>query len=394
MAPLFSFVREVEPSTWQWAFKLRLIRCYDLPPYENSGPTFECIFHDQEIFDDSFTSSMFEFKNFRDLKNAYVIDENELFDVIGKIIARDSPQNKEINVRATKLLDLIIEDLENNKLPCTLWENFVDKIMAYLGSIGDESVVVILQMCRARRFRGEVRVQSTFFVTKMIINGNLAEFLEFRNRMNSDCKTPTNSISTISMKSTPNIMEELSNAKDIFRTIEQVSENNEVGSFWVYARIVYIESHGTWGYLSCKKCPKKMIVVGDKFYCEKCDKFDTTGNIRFKIQVRVVDSTGNAIFLLWDRESIQLIGKIALELKTEMKNQESDLFSKLNNTDTREVEVLSSGDEVSTPIQSTSKEVPSQDVLNDSTLKRTHMDEFLSTAPDKKFKAIIKQEKD
>ncbi|XP_073022293.1 uncharacterized protein [Primulina eburnea] len=103
---------------------------------------------------------MFEFKSFRDLKNADVIDENELFDVIGKIIARDPPQNKEISGRATKLLDLVIEDLENNKLPCTLWGNFVDEIMAYLGTVGDEPVVVILQMCRARRFRGEVRVQS------------------------------------------------------------------------------------------------------------------------------------------------------------------------------------------------------------------------------------------
>ncbi|XP_073136986.1 replication protein A 70 kDa DNA-binding subunit B-like [Henckelia pumila] len=100
-------------------------------------------------------------------------------------------------------------------------------------------------------------------------------------------------------------MDELSNSKDIFRTVEQVSENDE------------------W-YLSCKKYPKKVNAVGGKFYCENYDNLDTQENMRYKIQVRVVDHTGNAVFLLWDREGVELIGKTTLELKSEMENQGID----------------------------------------------------------------------
>ncbi|XP_073158107.1 replication protein A 70 kDa DNA-binding subunit B-like [Henckelia pumila] len=384
MTPLFRLIREVNTSNMHWALKLRLVRSYDLPAYGNKGnPTLECIFHDKEgsrihatikdgilekvkpilkeghlyavknvivaenmlkykttkneykinffsktniceIFDDDFPSIMFQFKSFKDLKNEYVIDQTKFYDVIGKMVSRDAPQNREVNGRATKLIDFILEDLENNNLACTLWENFVDDMMAFLDTIGEDPVVVVLQMCRAKKIMGEVRVSNTFYITKMILNGNWSEILEFRTRMNSDVKTSTNSISTTSMSYSQTIVEELTNANDSLRTIEQIFENNEVGSFWIYGRIVCMESRGNWWYLSCKKYPKKVNVVGDKFYCEKCDHLDTTENMRFKIHVRVVDTTGNAVFLLWDRECIKLIGKTVHEINAEIENQGTD----------------------------------------------------------------------
>ncbi|XP_073153542.1 replication protein A 70 kDa DNA-binding subunit B-like [Henckelia pumila] len=208
----------------------------------------------------------------------------------------------------------------------------------------------------------------------------------------------------MSLSSAQTIMDELINSKDIFRTIEQVSENDEVGNFLVYAKIVSVESNGNWWYFSCKKCPKKVNAVGGKFYCEKCDNLDTQGNMRYKIQVRVVDQTGNAVFLLWDRDSAELIGKTSLELKSEMENQDIDapempkdfeyladqnILFKLqvktnqnhgfNKIYTVMKLVLSLEDEVSTPLKLTGKIVISQDGLRDSTSKRKLMDEFSST---------------
>ncbi|XP_052193956.1 uncharacterized protein LOC127802280 [Diospyros lotus] len=70
-----------------------------------------------------------------------------------------------------------------------------------------------------------------------------------------------------------------------------------------------------WWYLSCKKCAKKVKENGNRFYWEKCERFDTSGNPRFKIRVRIVDGTESASFLLWDRECLQLIGKSTSELR-------------------------------------------------------------------------------
>lgn len=50
MAPLFSLIRDVNPSKTQWALRLRLVRCYDVPVFRNRSQiaSTECIFHDRE----------------------------------------------------------------------------------------------------------------------------------------------------------------------------------------------------------------------------------------------------------------------------------------------------------------------------------------------------------
>lgn len=69
-----------------------------------------------------------------------------------------------------------------NKVSCTLWGDFVNDIMTCLEKVGEEPMVIVLQMCRAKQFRGEISVSNTFHVSKMIINGTLEEIVEFRDR--------------------------------------------------------------------------------------------------------------------------------------------------------------------------------------------------------------------
>lgn len=67
-------------------------------------------------------------------------------------------------------------------MSCTLWGEYVDDIMMYLDKVGEEPVIIVLQMCRAKQYKGEVSVSNTYFVTKMIVNENLDEIHDFRNR--------------------------------------------------------------------------------------------------------------------------------------------------------------------------------------------------------------------
>ncbi|XP_073153264.1 replication protein A 70 kDa DNA-binding subunit A-like [Henckelia pumila] len=405
MPPLFSTIRQLDPLNTHWALKLRLLRCYKQPVFQKETFGIECVFHDEEgsrihgnikkeemikrlmpilkegqifaiknmvivqngmtykttqneyklifstdtnfceVFDDTFPNFMFQFKPFSTLTIAGdVVDETTLFDVIGRLVAINSPQNKETNGRTRRLIDFVLEDTENNRLPCTLWGEFVDKMTNYLEKVDQEAIIVILQMCRAKPYKGEMRVSNVFHITNLIVNEDLKEVCEFRK--------------------------------------------------------------------------------GDRFYCKKCNRMDVTGNLRFKIHTRVVDHTGNAVFLLWDRECVTLIGKIAMDLRVDEKihgffgtytvmkvivdhslmekycvetfeSQESDVYSKLRSSEIEHTrEICSSEDEVKTPQKTTTKAIISSDVLNDSTLKRSLIDEFSSTASGKKMKSTIKQEKD
>ncbi|OIT21967.1 hypothetical protein A4A49_60342, partial [Nicotiana attenuata] len=89
------------------------------------------------------------------------------------------------------------------------------------------------------------------------------------------------------------------------------------GPCWIVASIENLELGKGWSYVSCKKCQKKVDKVGNIFQCPnpKCKNEDYSALIRYKLQVRVMDSTGSISLLLWDREAMFLIGKSAKELK-------------------------------------------------------------------------------
>lgn len=58
--------------------------------------------------------------------------------------------------------------IRNNRLSCTLMEDFVDELMSYLDkSSEEEHIVIIHQMYHAKRFKGEIYVPNTYHVTQI-----------------------------------------------------------------------------------------------------------------------------------------------------------------------------------------------------------------------------------
>ncbi|CAA0806626.1 Unknown protein [Striga hermonthica] len=229
-------------------------------------------------------------------------------------------------------------------------------------------------------------------------------------------------------------------------TQECVFHDAVVGSYWVYGKIASVETNGNWWYISCNKCPKKLTPAGGKFYCEKCDVLDSNGKIRYKIQIRVVDHTGNAAFLMWDKESTELLGKTAPELKAnndegvipdeidnlidmkvlfkvqirsaqlgvsngvytvikltkdrsliskvrgaQLDSEETNIFSNLNHA-LESDKFSSSVNKVKTPIEVL--KVASDEATESTGLKRNLMDEFSATGKGKNLMVQVKKEKE
>lgn len=62
-------------------------------------------------------------------------------------------------------------------------EDFVDELMSYLDkSSEEEHIVIIHQMCHAKRFKGEIYVPNTYHVTQIKKNGEGDEYVDFRMR--------------------------------------------------------------------------------------------------------------------------------------------------------------------------------------------------------------------
>ncbi|CAH9066018.1 unnamed protein product, partial [Cuscuta europaea] len=78
------------------------------------------------------------------------------------------------------MMELTLGDPEGNRLGCVLWNKYIDQYMEYVTENVGRPVYVIFQLCRPKRYQGTLSVSSSFDVSKLIINGNSSEFIEFQ----------------------------------------------------------------------------------------------------------------------------------------------------------------------------------------------------------------------
>ncbi|CAH9056605.1 unnamed protein product, partial [Cuscuta epithymum] len=171
----------------------------------------------------------------------------------------------------------------------------VEMLLTYKLTTSDP-IVMLLQCCKARKYQGHVHVSNMFNTTKVILNGDEEEFADFKSRM--ALRTGQGLSFTIT-SDTSNDADIAMGQQDLI-TIEALGKLQEDGKHWVYGEIVAIDSYKDWSYVSCIGCNRKVSPNGDSFWCVSCSSNDAV--LRYKVNVRVVDGTTHASFLLWDRE--------------------------------------------------------------------------------------------
>ncbi|KAH6761449.1 hypothetical protein C2S52_000220 [Perilla frutescens var. hirtella] len=286
MAPVFGTIDMLKPGRSVFGLELRLIRCYK---NSNSG-AIECVFHDRqaarihvtipgsntekfnhrliegsvyalidfviglnimkyrttscihkiiifkhsrlfEVFHEEFPKSLFELKTFKDIANMDIVGESAMFDVMGTIVSHYRPQHKEINGKITKLMDVVLEDLEGNTITCTLWENYVDEMIKFLDSRPEAPVGMIIQLCRPNIFRDEVRISTLFNVTKILTDQKLEDIAEFTFSYLTTGKVRSTTISTLTSSSSRTLNDEIKDGDFELKTISQILSEGKGRSF-------------------------------------------------------------------------------------------------------------------------------------------------------------------
>ncbi|CAH9100544.1 unnamed protein product [Cuscuta epithymum] len=370
MVGMWSLFREIDQSKTTWAIKARAIRVYREPAHDCFPESLEVVFHDEEgsrmhahipdqfinkfigIFKEGrvfavknfmveenymffktstsayrlcffnksaafeirgvpFPIRTFSLVSFASLQAQDNLDEKYGIDVIGQVVHDKDPKTILKNDRPRKLMEMVLGDPEGNVITCTLWGPMVEMLLTYKLTTS-EPIVMLLQCCKARKYQGHVHVSNMFNTTKVILNGSEEEFVEFKSRMaERSSKGLRFSITTDNSDNS-----DIATGQQDLITIEALSKLQEDGRYWVYGEIVAIDSHKDWSYISCIGCNRKVSPNGDSFCCVSCNSNDAV--LRYKVNVRVVDGTAHASFLLWDREVSCLLGKSAASLKEQV----------------------------------------------------------------------------
>nr|GMC51143.1 replication factor A protein 1-like [Ipomoea batatas] len=319
MAPMYILARDIQTRNTTTAMRLRLVRTYDIVQsrYSDKVRSRECVFHDEEgsyvhfhipgnnvsvsnSFMEEHVYCIKNFLSFNSIKSLEGIDEKVLIDFTGRVVQIFSPLDKLINGRPSKLIDFVIEDLKGIQLKCTVWDQHVEKVMPFFQPDLTEPVIVLIQMCRVKvpENSGEVKICNSYDATQLLFNQDYYEFTYFRE-----------SYTTYSMG-------DQSSSNMILSTISKLFERSETGEYWVPCIILGVDCNlNDWFHLSCKgtRCNKKVVLKDGMYVCGKCGTHCHKPMLRYKIKIRVVDANGNAPFLLWDREALELLGGITAE---------------------------------------------------------------------------------
>ncbi|KAL3621852.1 hypothetical protein CASFOL_034338 [Castilleja foliolosa] len=149
---------------------------------------FKIIIHAQSFVVDIpeesfFPDFMFDFRDFSDLLDPNTVNEAHLFDVIGKVVEIHGAQEKKFNGRSQRFIEIVLEDLTNQRLSCTLWGDYVDEMLSLQSNIRSSAPVIILQLCRVNVFRDKVTLSNNFHTTQLHTLQTLPAIAHFKSQL-------------------------------------------------------------------------------------------------------------------------------------------------------------------------------------------------------------------
>lgn len=191
-------------------------------------------------------------------------------DVIGHVVEKDVMKEKDVNGRRSKLIDITLQDSESQRIHCTLWANYAERMSSYLATHDSSSpVVVVLQLCKLKRYCGAMGVSNALYGTNLILDGNLPHVVDYKTSIDGADVQVTQGVSQPTSSNVVSLADDLLQSRVM--TIEDLIEASDQGCRVVHATIIGIESEYSWYYQACTKCAGRVKSVAGRLFYPKCN---------------------------------------------------------------------------------------------------------------------------
>ncbi|CAA0833880.1 Unknown protein [Striga hermonthica] len=196
-------------------------------------------------------------------------------------------------------------DLEENKLCCTLWNEYVDNFLQHEqehAGVDGRPWIMIINLCRAKPFDGRPNLTTSQNITRLISN-EVPEIQEFRTRF-ATARVRNASLTSRSSIVARSELDELASGNLVVASVDSLYGVDKDTTTWICATIKSVIDE--WYYLACRKCSTKMDDNQGHYECSKCQ--GKRGVFRYKIPFVVADASADATLIGWDRDCEKLLG--------------------------------------------------------------------------------------
>ncbi|XP_035842174.1 replication protein A 70 kDa DNA-binding subunit C-like [Helianthus annuus] len=258
---------------------------------------------------------LFKFTDFKSVLSKK-IEVNTPIDFIGYLVVSypiEDANRKDGS--KTKRMSITLKDLDDQKISVTLWENYAITLSNYMNDKNRPAhVVILVHFGTVNIYQGKVGLTNMFEASRVFIN----EIKEFKDRyLEKELSKPSSSKQSCSQV--------ILNTEDEFLNAEDFVLTCFIASIDVEKKVTLLKQIEEKSEL-VERDDGSFDVLDDKsFECinPDCDAVDIVPVHRYKIPLRVQDSTGTISCTLFDYEAIKLLKKTSKELL--------DIYSKVEN---------------------------------------------------------------
>ncbi|KAJ1412106.1 hypothetical protein SESBI_20748 [Sesbania bispinosa] len=226
--------------------------------------------------------------------------------------------------RDTRLLLLDLVD-EMGKIRCAIFGDFIDTVAEFLNLPRCGLPVVTVQLAKVNIYKGEVGIQNVMNASKILWDPDIPEAIEFKNGL-AVHEVETSVDMGIIAQRRPIVP-----IRDDFlklnrnKTIKDLVEFEEDGSFILLAYVSEICDESNWWYMACM-CLKSVKHDGVTYYCRHCNTHMFHATPRYKLKLQVSDGEDHARLVLFDAECYTLFNRACKDMLLESKNKFAPLF--------------------------------------------------------------------
>ncbi|RYR35222.1 hypothetical protein Ahy_A10g050363 [Arachis hypogaea] len=271
---------------------------------------------------ETFQLNPFRFVSFTEIEEVDVVNLNILLDCVGHIVGKEDVRPIVTKSgQESKCMALYLEDLEKNKIKCTIFGEMIGKLTPFINKDDGEPLILVAQLFKPNQYLNQINIQNSLYASRVFLNPDFPDVVAFKNRLLKESNIGSQRINHIETQPQYSVSDELSGGSFPINTIEEVLNMTYEVSTWVLATIVSVDV-GTrdWYYASCKNCPRKVVENKGRYYCEHCRKVGFNAPLRYRLNVVVTDGTGCINKMLWNQEAKIILEKSANDIRDLMKN--------------------------------------------------------------------------